>query len=405
MAITFPLLALCLVFLSAEAILHRQRLKRIKLRITISGTRGKTGLTRDMASILRASGINVLAKTTGSEAMYILPDGSEKAVPRRGMVSIIEQKRLVAKAARMGVDCLAAEIMSINPENHRAESRMILRPHMTLFTNFRPDHLDVSGEIQEEYEAVFLNDINRGADIFIHRNHLSVNLEDGISNAGATLHVAEKWQPTNKPLLTDAHPFRVEENTDLAFAAARHLGISDTTIEYGLTCSKHDAGKAGVYRFDSCGKTIWFANTFAANDPVSTMIMVNKIISITGIEFRHIAGLLSLRNDRAERTMQWIKWLKNEGIEKFPLLYVTGRHKNIIRRKLPCTVLPGHLSPASLTGFIISSSEDRTLVFGLANIGGTGKELAAYWQKEGQEVIPLNHAKNSDTNKTNNSII
>ena len=54
----------------AYLVLERIRLDRyrsaIPLTIAVTGTRGKTSVTRMLASVLRESGRRVLAKTTGS---------------------------------------------------------------------------------------------------------------------------------------------------------------------------------------------------------------------------------------------------------------------------------------------------------------------------------------------------
>ncbi len=77
------------------------------------GRAGKSGVTRLIAAGLRASGAKVLAKTTGSKPMLILPDGSEREIARPGGASVREQVRLVTLAARLGADTLVAEMMSI----------------------------------------------------------------------------------------------------------------------------------------------------------------------------------------------------------------------------------------------------------------------------------------------------
>src|SRR5438876_6804518 len=69
---------------------HRRALARIPIRIHVNGTRGKSSVTRLIAAALRAEGIPTVAKTTGTSARLILPDGSEQAVPRDGRPNISE---------------------------------------------------------------------------------------------------------------------------------------------------------------------------------------------------------------------------------------------------------------------------------------------------------------------------
>ena len=101
---------LFLVYLFIERILLDRRLDSIPLRIAVTGTRGKSSVVRLLSSILRADVRTGLAKTTGSVPRYLLPDGSEVEVPRRGVPSIIEQKMLIKQAAAMGVDPVVNQI-------------------------------------------------------------------------------------------------------------------------------------------------------------------------------------------------------------------------------------------------------------------------------------------------------
>ncbi len=137
-------------YLAGERFLLKRRIRSVPLRISVTGTRGKSSVVRLLASVLREDGLRVVAKTTGSRATCILPDGSERNVPRRGMASIIEQKRFVQMAARMNADCLIAEIMSLHPENHIIESQVLIQPDVVLLTNVRVDHIDAMGSQEDQ---------------------------------------------------------------------------------------------------------------------------------------------------------------------------------------------------------------------------------------------------------------
>ena len=155
------------VFLVVER-LHLDRNRRaIPLRVAVTGTRGKTSVVRLLAAVLRADGREVLAKTTGSEAAYLLPDGTEQEIRRRGAPSIIEQKGLLRRGARLGVDAVVAEIMSVHAEKHRVEAHTILQPHLVLVTNFRVDHPAAQGETPAEVARVLSLDVPAGARVFI----------------------------------------------------------------------------------------------------------------------------------------------------------------------------------------------------------------------------------------------
>jgi poly-gamma-glutamate synthase PgsB/CapB len=75
-----------------EYIRHLKNVKAIPIRIHVNGTRGKSSVTRLIASGLRAGGISTIAKTTGTLPRVIMPDGREAAIIRLMGANIIEQK-------------------------------------------------------------------------------------------------------------------------------------------------------------------------------------------------------------------------------------------------------------------------------------------------------------------------
>ncbi|MCK5649821.1 MAG: poly-gamma-glutamate synthase PgsB, partial [Gemmatimonadetes bacterium] len=142
--------ALWVGYLLVEAARLRRWQAAIPLRIAVTGTRGKSSVARMLAAVLREDGRKVLAKTTGAEPLLFFPDGREQPLRRRGRPSILEQLGVVGLGARMGVDAVVVEVMSVHPENHRIEGQHLLRPHMVLVTNFRVDHLEAQGETEDE---------------------------------------------------------------------------------------------------------------------------------------------------------------------------------------------------------------------------------------------------------------
>ena len=195
MILLTSLLIILSAFLLSETLLHNRNLRRIPLRITVSGTRGKSSVVRTLASVMREAGYRVVAKTTGSEAMSILPDGTDQPVKRRGRVTILEQIGLVWKAAKLDANCLIAEIMSIRPENHRIETHRLLKPHLTLLTNFRADHLDVVRNNLQEICALHANDIFPGSRVVIHEAEINDFIREEVIKAKAELLVAKAGDP------------------------------------------------------------------------------------------------------------------------------------------------------------------------------------------------------------------
>ncbi len=389
------LAALTLLFtgyLTAESIIHNRRLRQIPIRITVSGTRGKSGIVRMLAAVFRAAGYRTLAKTTGTEAMYILSDGTTEPVRRRGLITILEQKTLISKAISLDAGCLITEIMSIQPENHTIESQRLIRPHVTILSNFRPDHTDAVGESIEELTELFARDILPGSVVIIPESEVNEHIAAAIRAKKARLLTAAEGVSTDLIYTGKAPKHPIPSNLDTVLATARHFGIPDDTTARGIAAAGHDMGQPDVFRFTHNGHHVWFVNTFAANDPISTLLVIRQTLNLLTSSPPHpltsspphpdIVGLLSLRPDRGERSRQWLHWLLGGGSAHFSRLYAVGAHSPIFARKLAgCTRLRTN-DPDAVTRQIIGDTTCDTVVFGLGNIHGTGLSLIKVW-KEG----------------------
>jgi gamma-polyglutamate synthase len=380
------LLGFCLIFLISlviESVVYNRRIKRIPIRVTVSGTRGKTSIVRILASIFRAHGIKTLAKTTGSEAMYILPDGSAEKIRRKGLTTILEQKRLIAKANNLEAECIVTEVMSIHPDNHKEETHKLIKPGLTVLSNFRSDHTDVVGESIREISELFALDIFPGSQVVIPEEEANEYILKKIHQKKAGLVTAGDGISNELNLPESVCQKHIRSNLDVVVATARHLGIPDETIVRGILDTRLDIGQFEIFRLHSGARKIWFVNAFAANDPVSTAQLIHKTLEILTPEIfvdPEIIGFLALRTDRGERSKQWLNYLKSEGKDLFSRIYVSGIHSAIFTRKLKNCQKLAQKDPGMITRQIIQSTEGDVIVFGIANIHGLGEELIEYWK-------------------------
>lgn len=372
---------LFLVYLTAEALLLAQQRKRIALRIAVTGTRGKTTLVRSLAAVCRAGGRSVFAKTTGSEAAYLFPDGRIAQVSRRGLPSIIEQKKTIRLAAAAGADTLIAEIMSIQPENHAVESRMMLRPHIVVITNIRLDHTDAMGNTRDEIAAVLAETIPENTIVFIPENEMYDPLVQAAQQRGCRLITV----PPSSPEAGADNPTHGQYGCtlDLVRAVARHLGIDEERVTAGTAAMAPDIGAEEIRIVRGGGKTLYMINGFAANDPESTFMVLERMRSRLSAD-SGITGLLNLRSDRAERTAQWLKRLSEQKHNPFASLYVTGQHARVFRRRIPGTRILKAKNPRKATEVLLNHLEDGSIVFGFGNMAGPGERLTAHWRTTGE---------------------
>jgi len=397
---TLPLVLLASVALVAALVVERRRLDRahqaIPLRIAVTGTRGKTTVTRLLASVLREDGRRVLAKTTGSEATLILADGSVEPIHRRGRASILEQKALLYRGVALGVDAVVAEVMSIHAENHLVETHRLLKPHVVLVTNFRVDHTGAVGETRADVAAVLSLDVPATSRVFLPATETTPTFRDSATERGAQ--VTEVPAGTAASLTEDGKgpgPADFGDNLDLVVAAARSLGVGDDAIRKGIRRALHDIGAVRLWQYTREGSTVptFLVSAFAANDPESTMLVYDRVMKTLDTSPDRCVGLMVLRPDRGDRSVQWAEALAGGLLDRFSRLYVTGVHAPAFQRRVrradhrQAVRVLRSAPAADLTESVLSEIRGSgVVVFGFGNIGGVGKALVEHWATVGEAV-------------------
>jgi len=378
-------LLIYLAYLVGERVVHARRLRRIPLKIAVTGTRGKSSVTRLLASILREDGRRVLAKTTGTQPRVLLPNGNEIVLGRRGFPTIMEQKSLIKRASDLTVDCLIVEIMSIRPESHFVESHQLIQPDLLLITNIRRDHVAAMGRTEEEIASVFSLDIVEGVKVFMPAtaDYESIGATV-LRRNGNLIKVPEgSWAEAGE---SKAKPEEFAQNLDLVSAAARHLQIESETIRRGISRAGGDVGKLRIWRVGSRADLPCYAvNAFAANDPQSTLSILSKVREILPSYRDSIIGLLNLRGDRPDRTEQWITALREGSAAEFRRIFLMGSHGHAVKRRVRSAEILTGENPEEIMRGLFDKVPEKALFFGFGNMGGLGRQLVEYWIRIGDD--------------------
>lgn len=345
--------------------------------VAVTGTRGKSSVARALGSVLRANGRRVLVKTTGTQAQFVLPDGSIEEVSRRGPPTILEQKSVLRKAAQCGAEVLVVEIMSIEPENHVIESQRILRPDVVAITNVRPDHTGAMGSTVEDIAQTIALVMVPGCRVFA--------LQDQIHLFGAHQEIEWHAVPSTGPGASGGTIERAErflDNERLVAAVARSLSASEEAIRKGLATTTRDRGSFTIWRYSRHGKTAFLANAFAANDPESTFLLFERSRALVGGDVKAY-GIFTIRSDRGDRTLQWVEALMSGRWSTFEHIFLVGDGSRAVLRKVNrSSVLEGS-DPASMTEHAIARMENGGILFGFGNTHDMGLKLVDHWMKEG----------------------
>jgi len=352
------------------------------VRISVTGTRGKSSIVRMLSSILRQNGNKVIGKITGSEARLILQNGMELDIKRRGNPSIIEQIKLIKMAAKSDADCIVCEIMSIHPENHIIESQRILKPNIVIISNVRCDHIDAMGSTKDEVAEVFCLDIPDHATVFIPQEEERGLFSECISaKRGELIYADENSSSSLFCVAPELQRNFFPEALDLVYAVCRNLNINDKTMIDGLLKVKNDCGLLRIWKYKIKNKIHYLADAFGANDPESTFNCIAKLKSILPSASGKFIGLLNLRSDRGDRTLQWIKILQDQKMEPFEKLFVIDGHARVVKRKLKTISLVKYKQPEKIMECVTAGLEDQSVIFGFGNTKGAGNHLVNYWDR------------------------
>jgi poly-gamma-glutamate synthase PgsB/CapB len=389
--ICLGLITLGLYFLG-ERLAVNKKAGRPALRIGITGTRGKSTVTRLVAAALREAGYSVLAKTTGSKPVLILPDGTETEVVRRGRATVLEQKKVLKKAADLGVQALVTELMNIHPERGSAESRRILQPNILVITNVRLDHREEMGRTKRQAAASLAAVIPPGATVFVPETEFYPEFERAAGRVQSNIvRVATSRkgdvQTPYSPLFSVGFP----GDADLVLAVARHLGLPEQTARRGMAKARPDFGSLKVWEAPlgrSAGPWL-LVNAFAANEPESTGLVLERLQEGLPLSGRPFLGILNFRADRGDRTRQWVEAIDRKFFSGFQKIYLIGAHIHALefkkRAKGSPRLIPlgGRSAPAIMDHIAAGESEAGVLV-GMGNVGGLGAALVEHWEAIGR---------------------
>ena len=114
--------------------------------------------------------------------------------------------------------------------------------------------------------------------------------------------------------------------------------------------------------------------------------VILKTEEILGTEHKKCTGILNLRADRGDRTLQWIENLKESRFDKFEKIYAVGAHSKILKRKVNQKIIRiVKKSPEYIMNMIINNSEDNEIIFGFGNMKGMGESLIDHWKNIGED--------------------
>jgi len=381
MLFTLLIVLLCIGFGIAEYSLHRRRLNAIPVRVQVNGTRGKSSVTRLIAAGLRAGGLNVVAKVTGTKPRFITSDTDEHPVRRLGKANIVEEMRIVQLASERKAQVLVIECMALIPHYQELERRMLIRPTHGVITNVRADHLDVMGPTVTDVGIALSNTIpDRGKFFTAERGEQLATLRRRVPE-GTEMTVADPATISDDEMNGFSY-IEHKDNVALALAVCQSLGVERKSALAGMKRTRPDSGVMRVIRVEDRGKVIELVNTLAANDPDS----INMLWQMMLPRSPERIVLVNCRRDRQDRSRQLAELVAGWDCQR--IVATGGLPQLFIRRGVEVGIpkekmldLGDERPPAEVYERVHELVRGQALLFATGNTVGYGDSLIAYFEE------------------------
>ena len=294
----------------------------------------------------------------------------------------------------MGAEAVVTELMSIGGECLAVESRRIIRPSLLALTNVRLDHLETMGRSKEAVARTLAAGFPDAAPIILPEEERSSVFTETAVRRGSRI-IAVRAATAGERIGTEA-PGRLERfepNLRLALAVLESLGVDQASALRGMDRSAPDFGSLRLWRLEigRPPRPALGASAFAANDPESSAAAVRMIRERIPPAAKSFIGVLALREDRGDRTLQWTRASGDGFFDGFAHVAVIGpparaagrRIRRLVGQGMTRFSFPGEVGAAALMDHLVSLADLEPVIIGLGNIIGFGERIIRYWEDVG----------------------
>ena len=284
---------------------HQRSLANIPLRIHVKGTRGKSSVPRLIAAGLRAGGLRTFAKTTGTAPRVIDTHGKDRIIHRLRSASIGEQVRLMRFFAQEKPDAVVMECMAVQPQYQWISEQQMVKSHIGVITNARPDHLEEMGPTLDDVRLSLSNTIPFNGKMIVGDTDMVETISQVAEQRNTDILASNETQVSENDL-KDFTYLEHPQNVAVALDVCAEAGVERKTALEGMKNVQPDLGALVVQKLDFGNGPILFVNSMAANDPVSTLQIWNFVERRYPVEGETCIYLNS-REDRRSRTRQLLQ--------------------------------------------------------------------------------------------------
>ena len=357
--------------------IHLQSLNTIPLRIHVNGTRGKSSVTRLIAAGLRAAGIKTYAKVTGTSPRVIDEKGIDRIIHRLRLPSIGEQVRLMRFFAKEQPEAVVMECMAVQPQYQWIAEHQMIKAHIGIITNVRPDHLEEMGPTENDVAMSLCNTVPINSTLITGESDKPEILKKVAKNNN-TAFIKSDEKSIKKEELNRFTYIEHPSNIAVALDACKLAGVKRSVALDGMQKVRPDSGALIFWELFKENKMIKFVNGMAANDPVSTLQIWYQISERFQTQ-THTCIFFNSRDDRPDRTRQMIELTMND-IKPNYFIIRGDKIDQLIKKekvnspKTEVETIPLNLRYESVVEKILELPKD-TLVFAIGNQVGAGQSI------------------------------
>jgi poly-gamma-glutamate synthase PgsB/CapB len=365
---------------------HLANVRKIPYRIQVNGTRGKSSVTRLIAAGLRSSGMQVIAKTTGTKPRFIVSDKEEIPIKRLGKPNIGEEKKIIRQAMKYKPQAVVMECMALVPEYQTMEAHQLVKSTHGVITNARADHLDVMGPTVLDVAKALSNTVPRKAK-FYTAEHIYLDIfKERARKLNTSVFVSEPDSVTDEDMKGFTY-IEHKENVALALLVCDHFGIKKEVALSGMYRTNPDPGVMRIYKIKDQNKEFSLVNTTAANDPDSILQLWQKFENYPEEKI----VLVNCRDDRPDRSIQLGELCGQKFQAKW--FVATGSLTMAFIRKAISMGIPKEKivdldlkTPEQIYNKMVELVQSKTLIFATGNTVGFGESVIAYFAQKGGEI-------------------
>jgi poly-gamma-glutamate synthase PgsB/CapB len=317
-------------------------------------------------------------------------DGNEAPVRRVGKPNIIEQVKIVERAAEQRPDFFVTECMGIQPHLQDLLEKQFIKSHVGVVTNVRPDHLDVMGPTTIEVAHSLSTTIPKNGHFFTSEAKVSDIFETRTEKLNSTLIYSDNDKVKDSDMKRFSY-LEHKDNVALALSICAHFGVKREDALKGMASGEPDPGALRRYEILFNDKLIEFVSAFAANDPESFLV-IWEMLKIHREPGKTVIVLVNSRKDRIQRAEQLGEFIASHLDADYYV--IAGEYtKPLVAKAISCGMPHnkiedlGGRSQDAVFNSLTNLATEKTLVFGIGNIVGFGEKIVRHFRERGREIV------------------